>query len=144
MNRVFLFMGLVLFVCPLFAAEFDTGTVKDSVAPADSGARFELFHSHPIQIPNGYDDIFIWYWLATIEGRADAQFKLGAMFAGGDRVPKDKARAGYWYRRAVEQGYDLAQINLGYMYLWGNGVPRDADKAARLFRLAAEQGHATA
>lgn len=77
-------------------------------------------------------------------GKAEAQARLGAMYAAGDGVPKDFAKAAEWYRKAVEQGDASAQNNLAMLYENGEAVPNDMAEAARLYRMAAEQGAAIA
>ena len=78
------------------------------------------------------------------QGNADAQSKLGVMYAEGRGVPEDDKEAARWFRKAAEQGYAKAQHNLGFMYNNGRGVPEDYKEAARWFRMAAEQGDAKA
>ena len=51
------------------------------------------------------------------------------IYATGESVPKDSARAVIWFDRAAGQGDLLAQIGLGFMYENGEGVPRDSAKA---------------
>ena len=82
--------------------------------------------------------------LAAEQGDASDQTNLGFMYADGEGVPKDDAKALKWYRLAAEQGYASAQTNLGFMYADGRGVPKDDAKAVKWYRLAAEQGHAQA
>ena len=62
---------------------------------------------------------------------ADAQYQLGFMYATGDGVPQDDAKAVRWYRLAADQGRSDAQYNLGYMYSNGEGVPQDDVEAVR-------------
>jgi TPR repeat protein len=78
------------------------------------------------------------------QGHADAQTKLGQLYAAGLGVPQDYAEAVKWYRKAAEQGHVRAELKLGVMYRQGIGVPQDFVTAAKWFRTAAEQGHATA
>ena len=85
----------------------------------------------------------LWRPLAE-QGRADAQFNLGVIYANGQGVPQDYAAAVKWYRLAAEQGDAKAQYNLGYMYDKGQGVPQDYAAAVKWYRLAAEQGDAAA
>jgi TPR repeat protein len=63
------------------------------------------------------------------------------MYANGEGVPKDAAKAVEWYRKAAEQGNAHAQFNLARMYDVGEGVPKDTAKAVEWHRKAAEQGH---
>ena len=73
-------------------------------------------------------------------GDADAQYRLGLMFANEDGVPLSPTEAVDWYRKAAEQGHVQAQIHLGECYLAGTGVSAEPAKAARWFMSAAEKG----
>ncbi len=78
------------------------------------------------------------------QGKADAQYNLGFMYANGLGVGKDFAEAAKWYRLAADQGNAHAQFGLGIMYYDGRGVPEDDVEATKWFRLAANQGYAPA
>ncbi len=78
------------------------------------------------------------------QGDADAQNKLGAIYANGNGVSEDAREAVKWFRKAAEQGFAKAQFNLGNMYSRGAGGPEDAREAAKWYRKAAEQGHVMA
>ena len=71
------------------------------------------------------------------QGDADAQNKLGAVYANGQGVEKDQAVAVKWYRKAAEQGNSDAQYNLG-------GVVENFAEALMWYRKAAEQGNLAA
>jgi TPR repeat protein len=75
------------------------------------------------------------------QGEADAQFRLGVMYADGRGVPQNDAEAVRWFRLAAEQGNVGAQAALGRAYEFGRGVPQNDAEAVRWHRLAAEQGH---
>ena len=101
---------------------------------------------------------------AAEKGNADAQFTLGAIYAGcrydakepyfkdendkyantmfGGRI--DFKRAAYWYTLAANQGHGSALNNLGNAYRKGAGVERNYVKATELIRKAAEQGDPSA
>lgn len=74
-------------------------------------------------------------------GDAEAQAKLGLMYAEGKGVAKDAAKAVEWFRKAAEAGSAKGQAALGWMYDDGEGVARDAAKAAEWYRKSAEQGN---
>jgi len=76
------------------------------------------------------------------QGNADAQLRLGLMYANGKGVPENDAEAVKWYHKAAEQGNAIAQSRLGYMYEYGNGVARNVAEAVKWYRKAAEQGFA--
>ena len=77
-------------------------------------------------------------------GHAGAQSLLGVMYATGDGVPKDSAKAVEWYQKAAAQGNADAQNNLGAQYFNGDNVPKDLAKAVEWFQKAAAQGNAIA
>lgn len=79
------------------------------------------------------------------EGNAEAQSKLGVLYASGIGMPKDRKEAAKWYARSAEQGYPLGQWNLAFMYLRGDGgLKEDPEKARELFQKAADKGLAAA
>lgn len=80
--------------------------------------------------------------LAT-QGHAEAQTRLGGMYANGMGVPQDYKEAVNWYRQAAAQGHPFGQTLLGVMYALGQGVPLDHETAVEWYRLAAQQGDAT-
>ena len=82
--------------------------------------------------------------LAAEQGDASAQFNLGFMYATGEGVPKDDAKAVKWFRLAAEQGHAQAQYNLGFMYADGRGVLKDRILAHIWFNIAGANGHAQA
>jgi TPR repeat protein len=84
-----------------------------------------------------------WQPLAE-QGNAAAQSGLGAMYYGGQGVPRDERQAANWYRKAADQGQREAQFRLAVMYDRGIGVPPNYAEAARWYHAAAERGHAEA
>jgi len=79
------------------------------------------------------------------EGNAEAQSKLGVLYASGVGMPQDKKEAAKWYGKSAEQGYPLGQWNLAFMYLRGDGgLKEDPEKARELFQKAADKGLAAA
>jgi hypothetical protein len=81
----------------------------------------------------------LWRPLAE-HGDANAQLKIGHMYAHGEGVPQDFVEGVRWYRRAAEQGHASAQDSLGFSYYRGEGVPQNYSEAAKWLRLAADQG----
>lgn len=82
-----------------------------------------------------------WFYRAAEQGHAAAQFNLGLMYAEGQSVPKDPAKAVELFTKAAEQGNVDAQNNLGVMYFVGEGITRDVEKAKHWFEKAAAQGN---
>jgi hypothetical protein len=64
------------------------------------------------------------YYAAAVQGDADAQAKLGALYAKGDGVPQSDTYAFQWFLRAAEQGHASAQLSLSGMFANGQGVAR--------------------
>ena len=81
----------------------------------------------------------IWL-LKAYEGDAEAQYRLGLMFARGEGAVVNRVEAVYWFTRAVEQGHAEAQYELGDAFFHGAGVAPDKDKAIEWWRQAAENG----
>ena len=81
-----------------------------------------------------------WQPLAE-QGQAFAQYQLGLLYANGQGVTKDDAKAWQWYEKAAVQGHADAQVNLGILYDYGRGVPQDFKKAVYWYRLSANQGN---
>jgi TPR repeat protein len=82
-------------------------------------------------------------------GNAEAQdtgflYDTALMYAKGQGVPQDYAKAALWFRMAAEKGDVDAQVLLGTMYTEGSGVPQDDTQAAFWVRKAAEQGYTLA
>jgi TPR repeat protein len=70
--------------------------------------------------------------------------ELGKIYAAGDGVGKDPAKAAEWYRKAADRGNASAMVFLGAAYAQGSGVPKDLAEAAKWLRKAADAGNAVA
>jgi TPR repeat protein len=77
---------------------------------------------------------------AAAAGEAEAQFKLGALYANGKGVEQDSKTAVQWLRKAARQGWAAAQTLLGWCYAGGNGVSQNIAEAMEWYSAAAEQG----
>jgi TPR repeat protein len=77
---------------------------------------------------------------AAKNGNAEAQFRLGMMYANGEGVDLDHARASELLLAAAKQRHTSAQMTLGWMYANGYGVDRDEERARTWYLRAAEQG----
>lgn len=86
----------------------------------------------------------LWQPLANA-GNAAAQDRIGRLYADGEGVALNAARAVDWFRKAAEQGNVDAQWRLAMYYLRGDG-PLEQDRAAGLVLLqkAADGGLAAA
>ena len=70
-------------------------------------------------------------------GKAEDQLKYGKMYADGNGVDQDYAKALNWYHRAADQNHPKAQFKLGVMYASGKGVEINIDRAISWLRAAA-------
>jgi TPR repeat protein len=80
------------------------------------------------------------YYKAAVEGSADAQARLGALFVHGDGVARSDTIAFQWLLRAADQGHPRAQLMLSEAWSEGRGVPRNYVSAYKWAYLA--QGNA--
>ena len=81
---------------------------------------------------------------AAQSGDANAQYRLGYMYATGLGIPQNNSKAVFWYHKAAAQGKVTAQNALGTFYATGLGVPQDYTQALHWYRKAAEQDYAAA
>jgi len=81
----------------------------------------------------------VWRPLAD-SGNADAQYRIGSMYAEGKGVQRNDATALTWFQRAAEHGNAAAQYNVGASYAAGAGVAQSDTEAAKWFKRAANQG----
>jgi hypothetical protein len=68
-----------------------------------------------------------------------AQHHIGVMYAEGEGVKRNYAKAVKLFRMSAENGFSNAQYNLGWMYFFGKGIKQNYTKAESWWRLAAEQ-----
>jgi TPR repeat protein len=86
-----------------------------------------------------------WHRKAAEQGKADAQYVVGAMYYTGNAVLQDHKQAVGWFRKAAEQNHAEAQQVLGLMYRYHmGGVQQDNVIAYMLWNLAAANGNANA
>ena len=69
-------------------------------------------------------------------GSADAQIRVGEIYAKGKTVSEDLAKSFFWYKCAAEQGDPNAQWILGYFYNEGKGVAKDEIEAYAYWNLS--------
>ena len=82
-------------------------------------------------------------WQAD-HGDAEAQYRMGLRYAGGDGVTRHHGRARGWFQLAAAQGHRGAQYRLAMAYAKGRGAPHDDKRALEWFAKAADQGHVRA
>ena len=81
-----------------------------------------------------------WVWQAAQQGRAAAQWFLGALHEAGLGVAQDEVAAEAWYQKAAEQDFGPAQRALGRVSFAG----QDDEKSLYWLHLAAKKGNASA
>jgi len=87
-----------------------------------------------------YDDLDLAACEAlALANDAQAQQRIGFIYANAKGVEQDDQMALQWFRKAAAQAYPAAEYNLGYMHFWGRGVPEDHALAAAWYLKAAEQ-----
>jgi predicted Ser/Thr protein kinase len=113
-----------------------TPALRDTKSQEDLGQRPEPKEGVPEEGPEAVK----WFRQAAQRGHADAQYRLGVMYANGQGVPRDYPQAAFWFRKAAAQGHPSAQSTLGIMYFLGEGVHRDYREALNWLQKAAQQG----
>lgn len=82
----------------------------------------------------------LWRPLAE-RGYAEAQYHLGWLYANGNGLDVDIARALEYWSDAASQGHADAQFAVGLAYTTGEGMRKDLDEAVNWYLQAARQGH---
>ena len=75
-------------------------------------------------------------------GDASSCFNLGVMFASGDGVEENKARAVQLFEKACDGGEAQGCSNLGFMYSKGNGVEQNKARAVQFYQKACDGSNA--
>ena len=84
------------------------------------------------------------YRQAAERGYGAAQADLGALYARGRGVRRNRRKAVKLFQAAADQGLPKAYYGLATMLEKGLGIKRDYGRAARYYRLAANRGIAPA
>ena len=71
---------------------------------------------HPTRADQDQAEATQLYRLATEQGIAGAQYRLGVMYAKGQGMAQDDRESVRWFRLAAEQGNTEAQAGLGLAY----------------------------
>jgi localization factor PodJL len=77
---------------------------------------------------------------AAEKGQAVAQYRLGTLYARGQGIPADTAKAAHWYEMAANQGNRKAMHNLAVSYASGAAGKKNIAEAGRWFAKAAALG----
>jgi TPR repeat protein len=81
-----------------------------------------------------------WIRRAAEQNHVGAQYFLGAEFAAGDNIRRNRKAAVRWYRSAAKQGHGEAQYNLALMYWAGEGVRKNVAAAHQWLENAGKSG----
>lgn len=81
-----------------------------------------------------------WLAQAAAQGDAEAQYRLGSLYAGGRGVKADPAMALRWYQTAANAGYRKAMFGVALAYAQGQGTAKNPQQAAHWFEKAAQLG----
>jgi len=100
--------------------------------------------SQPVQSTRDEIEAFKAMRRRSEAGEAEAQFRLGVMYAYGRGTARDEAEAANWLRKAAGQNHITAQMRLGLMLARGAGVAKNEAEAAEWLRKAAEQNDSIA
>ncbi|MDR0792541.1 MAG: SEL1-like repeat protein [Chitinophagaceae bacterium] len=113
--------------------EYDSTDVGDLLYSASGDYNF-----------GHYEKAFSKYRQAALEGSAEAQYNVGAMYYHGEGVSQDYKQAFQWFQKAAEQNDPDAQFNLGHMYEEGIHVTKNMQQAIQFYKKAAAQDDAHA
>ena len=75
------------------------------------------------------------------KGDAEAQLRLGKMYANGDGVIVDVTKAAKWFEKAAQQGNSEAQFLYGTALLDGRGMVQDYQAALKWIEMPASRGN---
>jgi TPR repeat protein len=104
-------------------------------------ARAELLDALHAYSEGNYLLAFDEFRTLALNGDADAQFKLGDMYAKGEGVKQDFTEAFSWFLKAAAQDDPRGQLAVADAYEQGRGVPEDHKKAAAWYLTSAEHGN---
>lgn len=108
---------------------------------ANSGKSAAQYYFGMVKhIDHDYTEAMSWLRKSSEQNYAEAEFRIGVMYARGEGVQKDNTMAVTWYRKAAEHGDRDSNYMIGTAYMKGNGVPKNSAKAADWFRRGADQG----
>ncbi len=77
----------------------------------------------------------------ALHGDADAQLRLGKMYANGEGVIVDVTKAAKWFEKAAHQGNSEAQFLYGTALLDGRGMVQDYQAALKWIEMPASRGN---
>lgn len=112
--------------------------LEDKIAQGDLDAMFEYACRYHSEFPNEVTADIAARMVECYEkcldaGNLTAALNLGAMYYGGEFIPRDFKKAFKYYQLATnsddDETYVRAWCNLGYCYYYGRDIPVDDEKA---------------
>ena len=73
------------------------------------------------------------------KGDGNSQYTLGAIYATGEKVPKDDKKAFEWYKKSADQNNPAGQLLVGLHFIGGLGVPRDLNEGLKWIKKSSDQ-----
>ena len=107
---------------------------------ACAGARADFQDGMDAYRSGNYLYAFDEFKALALNGDAAAQYRLGVMYAKGEGVERDDAKAAAWYLKAAIQDDARAQFAIAEMYRDGLGVQKSEKQATTWFLEAADHG----
>lgn len=117
----------------VFALLMATSLVRAELLDFDKGVR-------AAEAGNYAEAYCIWKPLAE-HGHANAQYRLGWLYAKGLGLAVNGERALQWWRSAAELGHADAQFSIGWALHHGEGVKRDISAAIPYYLQASRNGN---
>jgi hypothetical protein len=101
-----------------------------------------LMYDQGVDIPQNYEEAFMLFKKAALEGITPALHNIGNCYAAGKGVQQNDQRALLYYQAADEAGDHIASFTLGTWYYSGRGgLKSNKEKAFELQLKAAQRGH---
>ena len=128
-------------------------TLEKRIADGDLDAMIEYAELYKEKFrdevtPEIAQKIVTCYETCIEAGDLTAALSLGAMYYGGEFIPRDFRKAIKYYEMATEaddkETQEWAWTNLGYCYYYGRDIPVDDEKAFNCYMRAAVQRNANA
>ena len=128
-------------------------TLEKKIADGDLEAMMQYAQLYQCRFPEEVTPaiakkIVTYYETCLEAGNLTAALNLGAMYYGGEFIPRDFRKAIKYYEQATESDDEETQVrawnNLGYCYYYGRDIPVDDEKAFNCYMRAAVQRDANA
>ena len=113
----------------------DDSHLAESFFPEDAALALEAFHLTDPELSVAERISFADTYISAAQGRASAQFKLGALFRDGKYVSPNADQARRWFQLAAKQNHDGAQAALA-------ALPGESTPKAEIPRSEREQAEA--